>query len=220
MREIKYIVIHHAAVDQPDLDKMLTSINRSHKARLHPKPNKLWYYIAYHYIIWVDWETKQTRLLSEVWYHASNLAVNKTSIWIMLSWNLDLHAPTTEQLASLISLVMELKERFPWARVCYHREFAKKTCPWNMFPYDLFNKAITMVSKFKSIFEKEVTDPVFTAHEDYDTATIADVKYLVDIWLTRAYKKVIKYIDDENKTDRNLISKIYNSLISLIKKWK
>lgn len=218
MRQINYIVIHHAAVDQPDMKKMLKSIDNNHKSRLHPNVNWYWYHIAYHYVIWVDWETVKTRPEAEVWYHASNLAVNKTSLGIMLSGNLDKHEPTNIQLITLVCLVQKLKEKYPKARICYHKDFAKKTCPWTKFPYDLFTKMITMASKFKAIFEKEVSDPVFTEHEDYDTATIADIKYLIDIWLARSYWKMLEYIDKENNKDRNLIAKTFNYLKWLIKK--
>lgn len=219
MRTINYIVIHHAAVDQPDLQKMIKSINNSHKQRLHDKINWFWYYIAYHYVIWVDWKIVPTRPLSEIWYHASNYKVNKESIWIMLSWNLDKHEPTKEQMEALINFTLQLLEEYPDAKVCYHKDFAKKTCPGNKFPYDLFRKSLNMASKFKSIFEKEVSNPVFTEHEDYDKATVADVKYLVEIGLSRAYKRLIEYVDKENKKDRTAMSTIYQSLKSLFKKW-
>lgn len=99
MRKINYIVIHHSAVTQPDIYKLIKSMDRTHKERwLHTVKNWLWHYIAYHYIIWVDWKIIQTRLLEEVWYHASDKNVNKTSVWIMLSGNFDKDKPTKNKL--------------------------------------------------------------------------------------------------------------------------
>ena len=154
MRDINYIVIHHAAVVQNNLSKLIASMNNTHKSRwLHTSKNWLWYYIAYHYVIWVDWEIKQTRPDAEYGNHASNAMVNKTSIGILLSGNLDIKEPTEQQMSALVSLVNKLKITY-WDTVLvkYHKDFANKSCPWIKFPYDLFNKLIAMSSKFKEIF--------------------------------------------------------------------
>lgn len=210
MRALEYIVIHHAAVDQPNINKLIQSMDRTHRERwLHTKANGFWHYIAYHFVIWVDWEVKPTRPISEFGNHASNAVVNRSSIGILLSWNLDLHKPTSEQIAALLFLINDLrKEHWEHLYIKYHRDFAKKSCPGNMFPYDLFNKMLTMTSKFKKIFEEEVKDPIFNVHDDNEPCTIADAKYLMEIGLARALPKVYKYIDDENKKERWILASI------------
>lgn len=214
MRKIDSIVIHHTAVEQPNLTKLVSSMNTSHRVRwLHKVKNALWYHIAYHYIIWVDWEVKQTRLHSEIWCHASNLTINNRSIWIVLSGNLDNHVPTKNQMDALMVLILSLNKTFgKTLDIRYHKEFAKKTCPGKKFPYVLFDKQMTMASKFKEIFLKEVTNPIFTVQDDPDNCTIADAKYLMEIWIARSLKRLYTYIDDENKKDRSFINKILSFL--------
>lgn len=214
MRKINYIVIHHTAVDQSDINKLISSINISHKKRwLHRTRNLLGYYIAYHYIIWVNGETKQTRMESEIWYHASNLKINKESIGISLSWNLDKHPPTKKQVDELLNLISNLKIKYgQHIKIVYHNMYAAKTCPGKKFPYALFNKYNIMASKFKEIFEQEVKDPIFTVHDDKENATISDAKYLMEIWIARALKKMYAYIDSENGKDRSFINKILSFL--------
>jgi len=146
----------------------------------------------------------QTRWYGEVWYHASNKVINAESIGIALSGNFDTGKPTQAQIEKLVTVVLWLKKKF-WqhVKVVYHRDFAAKTCPGKNFPYILFTKLITMASKFKAIFEKEVTEPIFTIHWDNTPATIADIKYLIEIGLARATKKIYKYVNEENVKDRS-----------------
>lgn len=214
MRKIDSIVIHHTAVDQSNMIKLITSIDKSHKLRwLHKTKNALWYHIAYHYIIWVNWEVTQTRLHSEIWFHASNLTINSKSIWIALSGNMDNHAPAKNQMDALMVLILELNKIF-WKTldIRYHNEFAKKTCPGKKFPYVLFDKQMTMASKFKEIFLKEVTDPIFSVQDDPEKCTIADAKYLMEIWIARSLKRLYTYVDEENRKDRSFINKILSFL--------
>lgn len=214
MRKINYIVVHHTAVDQPNIDKLIKSINTSHKKRwLHKTKNMLWYYIAYHYIMWVNGELKQTRGETEVWFHASNLVINNESIWISLSGNLDKHVPTEKQMEALTRFVINIRSKY-WEhiKVVYHNMYAKKTCPGKLFPYALFDKQIAMASKFKEIFQQEVKDPIFTTHDDTDNCTIADAKYLMEIWIARSMKKLYEYIKAEDQKDRSMIQKIFSYL--------
>jgi len=134
-RRINKVVVHHSAVDQPDMDKLLQSIQRTHKEKLKQPADKNWSHIAYHYIIWVDWDIRRTRDLDSVWRHASNLAVNKESIGICLSWNFDKHKPTREQYESLFILLSKLERKFNFT-IHGHNEYADKTCPGNLFDMD------------------------------------------------------------------------------------
>lgn len=111
MRTIDKVVIHHTAVVQPDLDTLLTSVNRNHAQRLHPESNDLGYHIAYHYIIGVDGTVVQTRGLHEVGYHASNLSINQTSIGIGLSGNFDIQEPTDAQYQACMELINTVEQQ-------------------------------------------------------------------------------------------------------------
>jgi len=153
MREINRIVVHHSATKQPNIYKCVTSFNRSHKLRLHPNPNWYWYHIAYHYLIGYDWKIIKTRPLKEVGYHASNLKVNKTSIWICLTWNFDKEIPTDAQYKALIELILELKTWFN-ITIHWHNEFSNKTCPWTNFNMDYLKKVITFKNK-KTVSKKD-----------------------------------------------------------------
>ena len=142
MRTINKIIIHHSAVEQPDVKKLLNSINRTHKERLHKKENGYWNYCAYHYLIWVDWKILKTRPLEEIGYHASNRPVNKTSIWICLSWDFDITQPTQAQFEALIWLIKELKTGFKRLDVEPHNKYSKKTCPWKNFDINRLYKLL------------------------------------------------------------------------------
>ena len=123
------MVIHHSAVDQPDLNKLINSMNINHKKRkLHTSLNRLGYYIAYHYVIGVDGTIKDTRDINEIGNHASNYTVNKEGIGVCLSGNLDTHAPTDAQIASLINLITLFKKSYDIS-VVYHRDYVNKSCP-------------------------------------------------------------------------------------------
>lgn len=214
MRKINYIVIHHTAVNQPDMKKLLSSINASHKKKwLHKSPNSLWYYIAYHYIIWVNWELKQTRADADIWYHASNLAINNSSLWIVLSGDFDRNKPSDRQILAASQLVSHLRTKY-WQhiKITYHNMYAKKTCPWLKFPYALFDKLTAMVSKFKQVFDEEVKDPIFTVHGDKEPCTIWDAKYLMEIGIARSMKKLYDFIKVEDQKDRNMIQRIFSYL--------
>ena len=196
------------------MKKLVTSVNASHKKRgLHKIPNSLWYYIAYHYIIWVDGELKQTRAESEIGFHASNLTINNTSIWIVLSGNFDRNVPSEKQLLATAQFISHLRTKY-WQhiKVVYHNMYAKKTCPGLKFPYALFDKLTAMVSKFKQVFDEEVKDPIFTIHDDKDVCTIWDAKYLMEIGIARAMKKLYEFIKVEDQKDRSMIQRIFSYL--------
>lgn len=69
-----------------------------------------------------------------------------------------------------------------------------------------------MASKFKTIFEQEVKDPIFTTHDDNQPATIADAKYLMEIGIARSMKKIYELIKVEDQKDRTMIQRIFSYL--------
>jgi len=77
------IIIHHSAFKSTwDFKKDLELINKSHKKRFYDayinewKEQLKWYkwteYIAYHFVIWKNWEFINTKPLNYIWYHAWN----------------------------------------------------------------------------------------------------------------------------------------------------
>lgn len=129
---------------------MISSINNNHKERLHPTANWFGNHIAYHYIIWIDWETRHTRPLDEIGYHASNRPVNQSSIWICMSWNFDNDSPTSSQYKACFNLITDLKKQFWNLTISWHNEFSTKTCPWLNFSfYELYNALMLFYEKLR-----------------------------------------------------------------------
>lgn len=153
MRKLTKIVVHHSAVVQPDLDKLISSIEKSHKERLDQPADKNGSHIAYHYIIWVDWTTVQTRDINSIWWHASNYDINKESIWVCLSGDFDNEEPTEKQYEALRVLI----NMYPDLEVHFHREYdTHKTCPWRLFDVLELNKIIMWL--YEETFKTENPD--------------------------------------------------------------
>lgn len=211
MRAIKHIVIHHAGVDQPSLSKLMDSINNNHKSRLHKTKNDFGYHIAYHYIIGVDWHIKPTRPIAQIGNHTANAAVNRTSIGIMLSWNFMNKEPEKVQIDRLIMLLSTLLDTYWYdIEIWFHKQYSKTSCPGTKFPYDLITNRKDMASKFKVFFEEEVKEPIFTVHWEKEQATIGDVKYLIEIAIHRAMKRL--YDNIESTKDKSMWSKVFSFL--------
>jgi len=143
MRTIKHIIIHHSVTDKNlDFEKSLTSFDNNHKIRLTDKYNQeksgtKYQNIAYHYIIWANGQIINTRLDEKIWYHASNLSINKESLWICLCWNFDKQVPNIAQYKALRVLVKNLEKKYWKLNIYPHNKFANKTCPWKYFDMDL-----------------------------------------------------------------------------------
>lgn len=137
IKKINKVIIHHSLTwrDLP-LHQSISSFDRTHKKRLHPEKNSKWYHISYHFVIWPDGKYITTRWLDEVWYHASNLNVNKTSIGICLTWNFDVMEPTPAQYETLKKLIKRLQWELGKLTIHGHNEYASKSCPWKNFNFD------------------------------------------------------------------------------------
>ncbi len=124
-REVKLIVVHCSA--SPNGRRVtLAEIDRWHKARgfrRDPRliganqPNLL--HIGYHYVIEAAGPVTIGRGEREVGAHVAGF--NRASIGICMV-GIDAFAPA--QWASLRGLVRGLKERYPLARVCGHRDLS------------------------------------------------------------------------------------------------
>ena len=127
MREIKEIIIHCS--DTPaGRDYTVDDITRWHKARGFRT-------IGYHYVIYRDGSIHTGRPESETGAHCLDGGHNRHSIGICYIGGRAADGKgyedtrTPEQKEALLSLLRQLKARYPHARVYGHRDFAARACP-------------------------------------------------------------------------------------------
>jgi hypothetical protein len=160
MRDIKYVVIHHSATARDQtLENSVQSFNNSHKQRLHPEKNSLWFHIAYHYVIAWDGRRAKTRWLDEIWYHASNWEVNEQSVWICLTGNFDIEHLSKYQLEAFQYLRWELEKKLWPLEIKFHNEFAAKSCPGKNVDKSMFEKVEAPVEETPEITIPESIEP-------------------------------------------------------------
>lgn len=190
MRDITEIDIHHAAVTQHDIDKILPSFDRNHKERLTDPSNVRqplgggdYPNIAYHYII-TPKETTRVRSLAVEGYHAGNYAANLRGVGICLSGNFDVEKPTESQMVQLEELVLKLKSEFPKInKVRGHRYYSAKSCPGLNFTNEMIDHFNDLVNgraepryKKKEETKKEYLEGVpYWGHETIENAKRNDV---------------------------------------------
>lgn len=88
--------------------------------------------IGYHYVVLLDGKVEVGRPEIKVGAHCKGY--NTNSIGICYIGGLDMNGKskdtrTPAQKASLLSLIKQLKKKYPYATVHGHREFANKDCP-------------------------------------------------------------------------------------------
>lgn len=126
MRKIDCIVLHCTATKAGQ--KVTTAdIEKWHKARGFNK-------IGYHYVIYLDGSIHTGRELAEVGAHVTGH--NADSVGICYVGGLDAAGKpadtrTPEQKAAMFYLLQSLREQFPGAKICGHRDFpgVAKACP-------------------------------------------------------------------------------------------
>jgi N-acetyl-anhydromuramyl-L-alanine amidase AmpD len=119
MRTINKIIIHCSATPEGRV-VTVSDIDRWHKRRGLKK-------IGYHYAIYLDGTVHKGREISETGAHVTGR--NSNSIGICYIGGLDqggkpCDTRTPEQKAALITLVADLKVRFPNASVLGHRDYS------------------------------------------------------------------------------------------------
>jgi N-acetylmuramoyl-L-alanine amidase len=124
MRDIKYIAIHCTAGPS----------NQSTKAILdYWKNNLKWRSVGYHYLI--DADGTITQLADESQITNGVAGFNKVSIHISYKGGVENGKPkdtrTFSQKASMLSLLKDLRKKYPKAIIQGHRDFpnVKKACP-------------------------------------------------------------------------------------------
>ena len=123
-RRIDAIIVHCTATP-PGMKVTVDDIDRWHKARG-------WKGIGYHYVVDLDGTVYRGRADDCVGAHCKGH--NAHSIGVCYVGGLDRQGKpkdtrTAAQKAALLTLIRELRQRFPRATVHGHREFANKACP-------------------------------------------------------------------------------------------
>lgn len=125
MREINEIIIHCAATPEGK-NFTVEDINKWHV-------NRGFTSIGYHYVIYLDGSIHKGRDIEKVGAHCVNHNAKSIGICYIGGVDTDGKTPkdtrTVQQKESLLSLLKELKLKYPKAKICGHNEFAKKACP-------------------------------------------------------------------------------------------
>lgn len=119
MRTIKTIVLHCSATKQGQ-HVTVAEIEKWHRERGFTK-------VGYHYIIYLDGTIVEGRPLIESGAHVAGN--NSKTIGICYVGGLDksgkaVDTRTPEQKAAILFLLQQLKEKFPKATICGHRDYS------------------------------------------------------------------------------------------------
>jgi hypothetical protein len=119
MRRIDLIAIHCAATPE-GRNVTAADVDRMHRQRGFRK-------IGYHFFLRLDGTREMGRSLEEVGAHVEGH--NANSIGICYAGGVDARGKakdtrTPEQRAAMRTLIVELKARFPHARICGHRDLS------------------------------------------------------------------------------------------------
>lgn len=125
MRTINEIIVHCSATPE---GKKFTSkdIEKWHLKRGFKK-------IGYHYVVLLDGTVETGRKEFEVGAHCEGHNTKSIGICYIGGLNITGKAPkdtrTPEQKKALMTLLINLKEKYPKAVIHGHRDFANKACP-------------------------------------------------------------------------------------------
>ena len=126
MRSITEIIIHCTATPA-GRETTVADVRRWHKARGFAD-------IGYHYLIYLDGSVHEGRSIETVGAHcrghnAHSIGVCYVGGLTEGGGGIPCDTRTPEQRDALLSLLKELKDKFPNATIHGHREFANKACP-------------------------------------------------------------------------------------------
>lgn len=125
MRKIDKIIIHCSATPR-GRDVKAADIDRWHRERGFKC-------IGYHYVIGIDGSIERGRDETMVGAHCKGQNGGSIGICYVGGLSSDgkvaMDTRSDEQRVAMTRLVMELRERYPGARVYGHRDFAAKECP-------------------------------------------------------------------------------------------
>ena len=125
MREIKEIIVHCSATPE-GRDFTVADIDRWHRERGFSG-------IGYHYVVYRDGSVHEGRPIEQAGAHCKGHNAHSIGICYIGGMTADNKQPkdtrTILQKAALIHLLLQLRERFPKAKIHGHRDFAAKACP-------------------------------------------------------------------------------------------
>lgn len=121
--QVDYLVVHHS--DSGDVSAI--TIDGWHRAKGYTG-------IGYHYVIRADGSVEKGRPDNKRGAHALNH--NYHSLGIVLAGDFTNKAPETEQMDALVDLLIDLRGKFPAARVVRHKDLSSTSCPGDSFPWD------------------------------------------------------------------------------------
>ena len=124
-KTIDEIIVHCSATPEGK-DYTVEDIKRSHLARGFSD-------IGYHYVIYRDGSIHQGREESKIGAHCTGHNSHSIGICYIGGCTVDGKTPkdtrTIAQKTSLLSLLRELKKKYPKASIHSHKDFANKACP-------------------------------------------------------------------------------------------
>lgn len=129
-QETKYIVLHHRA-GNGDVE----SIHYGHI-------NNGWVGIGYHFYVRKNGKVYRGRPIEKIGAHTEGY--NGVSVGVCFEGNYEKETMPDVQIKSGKELVGHLKQLYPDAVVCYHKDFAATACPGKNFPNKIKKGVVQM----------------------------------------------------------------------------
>ena len=124
-RSINEIIVHCSATRE-GRDYTVADITKWHKQRGFND-------IGYHYVIYRDGSLHNGRDVNLVGAHCTNHNAHSIGVCYIGGCKTDGTSPkdtrTDAQKAALLSLLKDLRKKYPFAKIHSHRDFANKACP-------------------------------------------------------------------------------------------
>ena len=124
-RKITEIIVHCTSTPEGRDDK-IEDVRRWHK-------EQGWSDIGYHYVIHLDGSVHEGRNIEVSGAHCKNHNAHSIGVVYIGGMDKDMrHAKDTrteQQKASLLSLLVDLKKKYPDAKIYGHRDFDRRDCP-------------------------------------------------------------------------------------------
>jgi N-acetylmuramoyl-L-alanine amidase len=124
-RRINEIIVHCSATRE-GRDYTVADITKWHKQRGFND-------IGYHYVIYRDGSLHNGRDVNLVGAHCTNHNAHSIGVCYIGGCKTDGTSPkdtrTDAQKAALLSLLKDLRKKYPFAKIHGHRDFANKACP-------------------------------------------------------------------------------------------
>lgn len=149
-----YATIHHTAGVQKNTDEAISNMLNRHTEMIkkwRQQYSKLtWSPVAYHFIVWVEWDIVQIRNIDERGSHQANY--NSKAIGIAMIGTFRGYEPTDAQYESVSTILRTLESELwrPFVDIRGHHEHTHHNhtdgtldgCPWEMVDMERIKNAI------------------------------------------------------------------------------